>query len=148
MLDLALRLDSAGRCDLVYEGGDLVLDRTPATAMLVSLGTDRRAEADDDLPDGSTEASIALSGRFNPRRGWAGDALDAEGRRIGGRLWLLDRAKRTEETRQRAVTYAEQALAWLSDEHGMAVEVTGGWSPSGTLMLRARVGSATLVLPA
>ena len=47
-LDLALHYDPArGCCDLVFTGQDLALDRTPITPMLVSLGSDRRARADD-----------------------------------------------------------------------------------------------------
>eukprot|EP01037_Dinobryon_pediforme_P018401 gene18401-18670_t len=57
------------------------------TAILVALGTDRRANADDILPTESTDL-----------RGWWGDT-DAEtiwgGWPVGSRLWLLDRAKIT-----------------------------------------------------
>lgn len=80
-----------------------------ATAVIVALGTDRRANDDDQLPDPESD----------DRRGWWGD-LDAAriwgGWPIGSRLWLLDRAKITDEkarggsTLARAENYVREAL--------------------------------------
>src|SRR5262245_13278563 len=69
---------------------DGTLDSTQdlCTAVIVALGTDRLALADDILPDPDS----------TDRHGWWGD-LDAEliwgGWPIGTRLWLLRRAKIT-----------------------------------------------------
>lgn len=80
-----------------------------ATAIIVALGTDRRANADDPLPDSKDD----------DRRGWWGD-LDADaiwqGWPIGSRLWLLARAKITDgaarqgSTVARVETYVREAL--------------------------------------
>lgn len=81
-------------------------------AVLISLFTWRRANADDTLP--------------NPkgfRMGWWGDTYPAVANdRIGSRLWLLARAKLTPTTVQRAQDYAEEALQWLIDD-GVAARI-------------------------
>ncbi len=149
--DVALRYDPvARRFDVAIESGDLVLDTTPATAMIISLGTDRRARADDQLPDEPHAAPIdpAKPITLSPERGWHGDALDGGGRRIGSRLWLLDRAKQDDlvrdETRQRGERYAAEALEWLTTQRGHKVEVEAGWLRSGVLGLVARAGTAEI----
>src|SRR5260363_352074 len=65
-------------------------------AVMISLFTGRQARPDDVIPDGSTDA-----------RGWWGKP------NIGSRLWLLERAKATEATRQQARDYMTEALQWL-----------------------------------
>jgi phage gp46-like protein len=106
------------------------------TAVILSLFTDRRAEPDDELPDGADP----LFGR----RGWIGDALTigaAPGRdRIGSRLWLLVREKQVEETLRLAEDYAREALEWMV-EGGLAaeIEVTAEWVAMGTLGLRVAI---------
>lgn len=138
-LDAALVFDpSTRRADLVLgEDGDLLLDETPATPMLISLGTDRRAEPDDDLPSGVDALNASTS--FVARRGWVGDALDSRGRRIGCRIWLLDRAKQTETTRRFCILWAEEALAWAGEELERPAQVTAEWVRRGTLALRSVV---------
>lgn len=111
--------------------GALAQDDGLATAVLLSLFLDRRAGPDDPLPDGTD------------RRGWLGDALAADGDRIGSRLWLLMREKQVEETRRRAEEYAEEALAWLvEDGLAEAVEVTASWGRTGWLDLRVEITPA------
>ncbi len=115
MADLMLAWDATnGVADLVLAGGDLVLDQSLQTAVLVSLGTDRLAEVDDELPDNSGD-----------RRGWVGDVITAGGTvdLIGSRLWLLNRAKQIPETARRAEIYALEALAWMTED-GVADSVT------------------------
>lgn len=88
------------------------------TAVILSLFTDRRAEDDDVLPDGTDD-----------RRGWWGDAYpDIDGDRIGSRLWLLHREKDAQRAVNRAREYADEALRWLIDD-GIARQVTvaTGW---------------------
>lgn len=84
------------------------------TAVILSLFTDRRAEADDAIPDGSSE-----------RRGWWADSLaDVENDQIGSRLWLLSREKQLPSVLVKAKGYIEEALAWLvSDGVAKAVNV-------------------------
>ena len=98
-------------------------------AVLISLLTDRRAEADDAIPDGTTD-----------RRGWWADALAEDGDRIGSRLWLLDRGKATRETATLAREYAEEALAWMvSDGVAAEVLVTAELGPDGEVGLEVVV---------
>jgi len=94
------------------EGFDLQGDQGLFTAVVVSLFTDARANADDTLPDeaaGQTEAE-------KDRRGWWGDAIREDGDTsgpIGSRLWLLWREKDLPAVIVRAQQYAEESLAWL-----------------------------------
>lgn len=87
---------------------DLAVGNDLSTAVLLSLFTDRRADEDDVLPDGTDS------------RGWWADAMD--GQRIGSRLWLLERARSLPETFALAKEYAEEALQWLVDD-GVAAKV-------------------------
>ncbi|MBR0643980.1 phage GP46 family protein [Plastoroseomonas hellenica] len=138
--DIALRYDARiGRCDIAVEGRDLAVDRTPVSRMLLRLGCDARARADDRLPE-EPEAAPPSVVVLNPRRGWAGDALSLAGRRLGSRLWLLARAKQTEETRLSAIRYAEEALARLGNDLGLAIRVTASWPRRGLLQLVVRAG--------
>lgn len=138
-LDAAFVYDPVTRrADLALgDDCDLVLDETALTPMLISLGTDRRAEPDDELPSGIDALNASTS--FVSRRGWVGDALDRLGRKIGCRIWLLDRAKQTETTRRFAQLWAEEALAWAQTELGKAAEVSAGWVRPQLLGLRCKV---------
>lgn len=84
------------------------------TAVVISLFTDRLADAG--------EADVAGTAR----RGWWGDAYaDDAGDRIGSRLWLLAREKRTPAVLGRAELYAREALQWLvADGIARSVSVT------------------------
>lgn len=127
MTDLALRLIDNGptrppAIDLALGGYDLATEDGLRTAVIVSLFTDRRAEADDEIPDGGDD-----------RRGWWADS-------IGSRLWLLARAKETPDTLARARAYAIEALQWLIDDGvATAVDVTAEWVRHGVLALRVAV---------
>lgn len=110
------------RFDWVIKDHDLAPDDTLETAIILSLFTDRRARADDPLPDGGDD-----------RRGWWADAWPQAPARagqdlIGSRLWLLEREKDTREVVNRARDYAEEALQWLVED-GIAerIEVMAGW---------------------
>lgn len=117
MTDITIDLHSTGldappEFDLCLSGNDLATDAGLHTAVVVSLFSDRRAEADDPLP-GSDD-----------RRGWWADAYpDIDGDLIGSRLWLLAREKQTDEVLNRAREYAQEALQWLIDD-GIAQRVT------------------------
>lgn len=140
MLDIALQYDAAARrFDVAVSGRDLVLDTTPATAMLLSLGCDRRARPDDVLPMAPEAPG------FGDRRGWVGDALDGRGRRLGSRLWLLSRAKQSDLTRQRAEQHAAEALGGLADR-GFAVSASAEWLRRGVLRLTATAGTTRVAV--
>lgn len=103
--DLALGLvdGSEVSIDLLLVAGDLALDEGLRTALLVSLLTDRRADADDVLPLGETD-----------RRGWPGDLLERDPSDwIGSKLWLHFPGKRTEQTRLAMEAAAREAIAWV-----------------------------------
>jgi phage gp46-like protein len=97
--------------DLLQKPNNLI-DETEAlaSAVIVALGTNKRANADDILPNDEDDTD---------RRGWWADEnaeLIWNGWPIGSRLWLLDRAKITGfEARQgstlaRVDSYIREAL--------------------------------------
>lgn len=104
-----------GQGDWELDGPALATGNDLATAALVSLFTDRAANPDDVIPDGTTNA-----------RGWWGD-LDQE-QPIGSRLWLLQRAKQTTETLNNAVDYCREALQWfIDDKIAVRIDVVAQW---------------------
>jgi phage gp46-like protein len=107
MADIALAFTSIRGGDLVLAGQDLARDDGLASAVLVSLFTDRRADPEQLRAD---ESKTDL-------RGWWGDFKPpVEGDQTGSLLWLLRREKQTRETLARARQYAEQALAWMIED--------------------------------
>jgi phage gp46-like protein len=95
---------------------DGLIDETEAlaTAVMVALGTDRRADDNDILPTESDD-----------RRGWWADTnadLIWNGWPIGSRLWLLERHKITDNTARqgstlaRIDTYIREALRPFTDQ--------------------------------
>ncbi|ARK86036.1 phage GP46 family protein [Burkholderia pseudomallei] len=104
MTDTTTIWDTANsRGDWSMSGALLTTGNDLETAVLISLFTDRIAEPDDMIPDGS-----------NDPRGWWGDEFSTV--KIGSRLWLLQRAKQTQETLQRAYDYIVEALQWMIDD--------------------------------
>ncbi|WP_422460231.1 phage GP46 family protein [Endozoicomonas sp. ALB115] len=111
MSDLRLVM-SGGGADLEVLAGDLMTDDGLETQIIVSLFTDKRLPDDMSVPEG-----------FD-RRGWWGDALNAEpGDETGSLLWLLQREKLTAAVVSQARRYCEQALAWLVKD-GVAESVS------------------------
>lgn len=108
-----LQSDSGVRLDFAVNEHDLSGDHDLKTAVLVSLFTDRRAEDDDVLPEEGAS-----------KRGWWADVFGVvgDGRRIGSRLWLLQREKQLNEVVNRAREYCKEALQWLVDD-GVASDV-------------------------
>ena len=144
-VDLSLVFDPMRLgCDLAFADGDLVLSSTPATAMLISIFSDRRAAADDELPAGVSDLGAPSS--WDERRGWVGDALDRAGRRVGSRLWLLSRAHDDEETRAAAETYVDESLSWSASEYGVAPEIAVNWARPGVLAIRASIDDTAVSL--
>lgn len=137
--DLALSYDAAARrCDLALGARDLLLADALATPTLLGLLTDARARVDDPLPQ--PVAPLLEPDILNPRRGWCGDALH-RGPRLGSRLWLLERAKRTEATRRRAEGYVLEALAPLGE-----LDVLVVWQDNARLAFRVRRGDEAVTL--
>lgn len=103
----------------------LTLDAVPhdaadplVRAVIISLFTWRRANADDVPPEGE-------------RMGWWGDSVPTIANdRIGSRLWLLRREKLLPATLQRAEGYARESLQWLIDD-GLVLAVAVSASRDG-----------------
>lgn len=110
--------------DMAIRNGDIATDDGLLTAVLVSLFTDRRANADDVIPNGTGD-----------RRGcWTDAWPEVAGDLIGSRLWLLSREKQLPDVLQRAQTYAEEALAWLvEDGIAKSVSAPSEWVKPGVL---------------
>jgi phage gp46-like protein len=121
---------TAIRGDWSIAEGDLVSGNDLQTAVIISLFTDRVANPGDVIPDGS-----------NDPRGWWGDVqIDGSLSPIGSRIWLLSREKQTQDTLNRAVTYAKEALAWmLTDGVAADIDVIGNWNAPGFLALKVTI---------
>lgn len=95
------------------------LEDTLATAVILSLFTDRRAGRDDQLPARDTN-----------RRGWVGEEfMGGEGAdRWGSGLWLCAAGKATADVLERARFAAQEALAWMvRDGIASRIVVTAEW---------------------
>lgn len=116
---------AAGVGDWAMAGPSLQAGDDLASAVLISLFTDRLAGADDVLPE------AAAGGPGDPR-GWWGDPIQGEGGDsvpIGSKLWLLSRAKQTQATLEQARDAIGEALQWLIDDGVVGeVEVTTEWT--------------------
>ena len=103
MMPLQLTIDG-----VTAGAGDL--EQPLVRAVIISLFTWRRANSDDVLPAAN-------------KYGWWGDTYpQIDNDRIGSRIWLLSRAKLTDETVSKAKEYAQEALQWLIDD-GVAAAV-------------------------
>lgn len=98
MVDIAIVQDNEGQFDIAMDGPDLLQDNSLHTTVLICLFTDRQAEPDDVIPDGTD----------NHRGYWANP-------KMGSRLWLLNRAPATLTTALRAREYCIEALQILVD---------------------------------
>ncbi|WP_341893892.1 phage GP46 family protein [Ferrovibrio terrae] len=112
--------------DLAVVAGLLALEPGPKSSIIISLFSDARAGAADELPDDETS-----------RRGYWADALsDDPEESTGSLLWLLQREKQTEKTRLRAKAYAERSLQWMiRDGVARAITVVAEWIGQGRLGL-------------
>lgn len=126
MPDIATVWDVANaRGDWLMAGPSLQAGGDLATAVLISVFTDRTASPDDTLSDGSTDP-----------RGWWGD--QGQDFPIGSKVWLYARAKQTDETLQGVKDAIAESLAWMiADQVCARIEVFTEWTrPS---LLGARV---------
>ena len=107
--------------DYAMQGPSLQSGNDLQTAILLSLFTDRQAEASDETTDGD-------------RRGWWAD----DPKRLrGSRLWLLSRVKGPLNIAQRARDYAAEALQWLIDDGVVAAfDIEAVWISPGQLDLK------------
>jgi phage gp46-like protein len=103
-MDLALIFNpELQEFDLALDGADLATDDTLASAVLVSLMSDRLAQPYEVKPG-------------QDRRGWWADAFDDIPHLTGSRLWLLEREKQLPAVVKRCKDYCEEALEWFIDD--------------------------------
>lgn len=136
--DISLRQDDDDNKDLskayednnfhfrIDENGDLRHDETFHSFFNVSLFSDRRAD--------KSEIEQAQK-----RRGWEGDEfLNLEDYLIGSKLWLLEQARNTIATKNKAVEIVRNALEWfVKVEYCDRIEVTGERILPSTLKISA-----------
>ena len=128
-MDVTLARDpSTNLIDLFIENGQVKLGRDIETAVLISLGTDREARPDDEVPG-------------DDRGGWWADALNTDPNdRIGSRLWLLKGKKLTSANLEKAREYCIEALQWMIDDSIAAkIEVFTEENAAGRLGARIRI---------
>lgn len=110
-MDLALIFDPKLQAfDLAIDGADLASEDTLASAVLVSILSDRLV-ADYEVKVGED------------RRGYWADAFTEDDHLTGSRLWLLEREKQLPVTLLRCRQYCEEALQWIIDD-GLATAIT------------------------
>ena len=103
-MDLALIFDPKIQAfDLGVAGVDMAGDDTLASAVLVSLLSDRLVQPYEVMSE-------------QDQRGWWADSYAANQHQTGSRLWLLEREKRLPSVVQRAKRYCEEALAWMVED--------------------------------
>lgn len=125
-LDIALVLNEQEKYDINLDSdGDLLSTDGFETSVLLSLGTDARAS--------ESEVSDPIR-----RRGYVGDEFfENENFRHGSKLWLLDQTRIGNNTRNMAVSYSEQALAWMiEDEYLSTISAVGNISPAEGVSVR------------
>lgn len=133
MTDLAL-VPGETSADFAIANNDLVADDGLDTSIYLSLFCDRRAGDEDVLPLGETD-----------RRGFYGDDVPLVANdRLGSRLWMLKREKQTNETLARAKEYAEEALAWLTqDKAASVVTVATSYPQTGVMLISLTIEKPT-----
>lgn len=127
--------DNTGRFYVDFTGGNFAIDNTMRAAVIASLFTDRRLTAADPRPAHvDAEATEYQGGYWGDDYPSDGGTPAAQARPHGSLLWVLRRAKETEETRQFATIYIEQALQWLIDTgRATAITVDAWWCALGML---------------
>jgi phage gp46-like protein len=112
--------------DLAFDNGLFGWDEGLKTAVLHSLFSDARVSSDE----------AELVGSADPRGWWGAQLTTADDDNYGSRLWLLTREKQTAQVLQRAIAYAEEALAWMVED-GLCtgIEVQAEWQRGSALAL-------------
>lgn len=119
-----IKLVIKDRCfELNLKNGDLEADDGLETAVAISLFTDKRVTTEE-VPAGETS-----------KRGWFGDLFpEVDQDKIGSKLWLLQRSKRTTETLRKFEDYCREALQWLiEDGVSGSINVEASYDTNGHL---------------
>ena len=137
MPDIATVWNAAVQCgDWSIAANDLASDAGLATAVTISLATDRHADSDDTLPAGGADP-----------RGWWGDIPAGGGPADpwGSKFWLRKRALLTSDLANTLAGDARQALQWLIDDGvaaSVAVTASQQSPPLGTILLTIAINRA------
>ena len=128
--------DSSGYSESFYtlpgSSGDLLSGNDLATSVLISLMTDRVAQAGYVPPQPSDG---------NPR-GWWGDAfLPPDIGPLGSRLWQLRRAIKNQGTLNAAQDMAAEALQWMITRNVVASFNISAWWLNGTYLAMSIVAN-------
>lgn len=115
-----------GPADLVVSGNDLVQDATFETSVVITLGTNARADDSDVLP-----RTVNTRGGF-----WGSTLLGFE---LGCKLWLLEQSKLDQSTASLAEQYVIEGFDWMIED-GIASEVTCTATIAGANRLDLVVG--------
>ena len=127
-MDIAIRWDATRyRGDWDVTSGDLAVDATLQTAVLLSLFTDRVADP----------GFVPPPGEPVDRRGWWGDSYEPSP--LGSRICQLNRTVKTDGATllAQARDYCLEALQWLKDD-GVAgsIDVTTWWTSAQAIGIR------------
>ena len=113
-IDIAIDKNDEGIFDIAIESGDFKKVGGFDTQLKMSLFAERRAD--------SSEQPVA-----ELRRGWWGNLVGViQGFENGSKLWLLEQARLTQDTLNKAVDYARECLQWMvEDGHLINITVEG-----------------------
>lgn len=99
------------------EDGDLVMDDTYETTLLMSVFCERRAK----------DYEIALP---QYRRGWIGNLLYEDGSEDGSGVWLYEQSRKNQKTINGVRDEVEKGLLWfIEDDYADQIDVSS--SPLG-----------------
>lgn len=127
--DIALEMSpDFGLFDIAIQGSDFKQAVDLKTAIVLSVFSDGRSNADDRVPNS---------------RGWCGDSLNLDGEQLtGSKIWLLTNGKLTNQTLTDVEEYARVATQWIIDKQiakEMEFEATFLNKSEGRIALRITV---------
>lgn len=133
-IDLKLIKDDLGRYDIDFFKGDFLMTEGLDTALTMSIYGEKRANV--------SEVSIPQL-----QRGWWGNLFgDILNYQYGSKLWLLYQARRTQDTLNRAIAYAEDCVSWLiDDDFADRIVVNGDFTKNGIELLITLYNSQSIV---
>ena len=128
MTDIYLNWNSESfTADMSMQLGDIVTGREIETAVIMSIFTWRRANADDELPEGEIS-----------RQGWWADTYaNVPNDKIGSRIWLARRRKMTQSTETFIYDCIDECLKWMiEDQIAVKIEIETERQGLSTLALK------------
>lgn len=120
-VDIKLEFDEAkGYYDIVIENGDIAVDNSYKSTIILALGTDARA-SNDEISSVEKQRG-AIADLYTPHAN-------------GSKLWLLEQARLDTSSKNRAVDYAFNALKYLKEDVLLKnINVSGNLSADGIIL--------------